>query len=82
VVTTTEDNFFGKVAMLEPSADPIRFNEVIVGRVPADRVRSNQHLARETSGSGSAAVWARDNTRDARRRSGTHHDFETSSGPS
>ncbi len=51
--------------MLEPSADPIRFDEVIVGRVPADRARSNQHLARETSASGLAAVWARDNTREA-----------------
>jgi hypothetical protein len=65
LVTTTEDNFFGKVAVLEPSADPIRFDEVIVGRVPADRARSNQHLARETSASGLAAVWARDNTREA-----------------
>ncbi|MCJ7642403.1 MAG: DUF3604 domain-containing protein [Desulfobacterales bacterium] len=65
LATTTEDNFFGKVAVLEPSADPIRFNEVIVGRTPADRARSNQHLARETSASGLAAVWARDNTREA-----------------
>ena len=65
LVTTTEDNFFGKVAVLEPSADPIRFDEVIVGRVPADRARSNQHLARETSAAGLAAVWARDNTREA-----------------
>jgi hypothetical protein len=65
LVTTTEDNFFGKVAVLEPSADPIRFDEVIVGRVPADRARSNQNLARETSASGLAAVWARDNTREA-----------------
>ena len=65
LVTTTEDNFFGKVAVLEPSADPIRFDEVIVGRVPTDRARSNQHLARETSASGLAAVWARDNTREA-----------------
>jgi hypothetical protein len=65
LATTTEDNFFGKVAVLEPSADPIRFNEVIVGRVPADRARNNQHLARETSASGLAAVWARGNTREA-----------------
>jgi len=65
LATTTEDNWFGKVAVLEPSADPIRFDEVIVGRVPADRARSNQHLARETSASGLAAVWARDNTREA-----------------
>ena len=65
LATTTEDNWFGKVALLEPSADPIRFDEVIIGRVPADRTRKNQHLARETSASGLAAVWARDNTREA-----------------
>ena len=65
LATTTEDNWFGKVALLEPTADPIRFDEVIIGRVPADRARSNQHLARETSASGLAAVWARDNTREA-----------------
>jgi len=63
--TTAENNFFGKVALLEPTADPIRFDEVIIGRVPADRTRENQHLARETSASGLAAVWARDNTREA-----------------
>jgi hypothetical protein len=65
LATTTEDNFFGKVAMLEPTPDPIRFDEAIIGRVPADRERKNQHLARETSASGLAAVWARDNTREA-----------------
>ena len=65
LATTTEDNWFGKVALLEPSADPIRFDEVIIGRVPAGRARNQQHLARETSASGLAAVWSRDNTREA-----------------
>ena len=60
--TTQEDNFFGKVVPLEPSADPIRFDEVIAGRpAPAGA----QNYARETSASGLAAVWARDNTREA-----------------
>jgi len=63
--TAAEDNFFGKVALLEPSADPIRFDEVIIGRVPADRKRKDQHLARETSASGLAGVWSRENTREA-----------------
>lgn len=63
--TTAENNFFGKVALLEPTPDPIRFDEVIIGRVPAGRTRENQHLARETSASGLAAVWATDNTREA-----------------
>lgn len=62
LVTTQEDNFFGKVVLLEPSADPIRFEEVIAGRpAPPDF-----HIyARHTSASGLAAVWARENTREA-----------------
>ena len=31
LATTQEDNFFGKVVLLEPSADPIRFEEVVAG---------------------------------------------------
>jgi hypothetical protein len=47
---------------LEPSADPIRFEEVIAGR-PAP---PEYHIyARSTSASGLAAVWARENTREA-----------------
>ena len=60
--TAQEDNFFGKVVLLEPSADPIRFEEVIAGR-PAPK--GSQKFARETSASGLAAVWARENTREA-----------------
>lgn len=61
--TTTEDNFFGKITPLEPSAKPDRFNEIITGRIvpnPAQR-----QLAWQTSASGLAAVWATDNTREA-----------------
>ena len=60
--TTQEDNFFGKVVILEPSADPIHFEEVIAGR-PAPP--GHQLYARQTSASGLAAVWARENTREA-----------------
>lgn len=63
--TADEDNYFGKMAVLEPTADPIRFDEVVIGRVPAGRPRSQQHLAREISASGMAAVWSRENTREA-----------------
>lgn len=62
LATTQENNFFGKVVALEPSADPIRFEEVIAGR-PAPK--GSQMFARETSASGLAAVWARENTREA-----------------
>ena len=60
--TTQEDNFFGKVVLLEPSRDPIRFEEVVAGR-PAPK--GFQSYARNTSASGLAGVWARDNTRES-----------------
>jgi hypothetical protein len=60
--TTLEDNFFGKVAALEPTADPIRFNEVIAGTGGPPEAAQ---YAWQTSASGLAAVWARENTREA-----------------
>ena len=63
LATTTEDNFFGKIAPLEPSANPDRFNEVITGRFFSDPKKQN--LAWQSSASGLAAVWATDNTREA-----------------
>jgi hypothetical protein len=62
LATTTEDNFFGKVAAVEPTADPIRFNETIGGIGGPPEVAQ---FARQTSASGLAAVWARENTREA-----------------
>ena len=47
--TTTEDNFFGKVAAVEPTADPIRFEET-VGGIGGDA--GVAQYARETSASG------------------------------
>ena len=60
--TTQEDNFFGKVVPLEPSAAPIRFDEIVSGRPGPEAAR---HYARETSASGIAAVWSKSNTREA-----------------
>jgi len=60
--TSEEDNYFGKVTLLEPSADPIRFDEVIAGR-PAPM--GHQNYARMIGSSGLAAVWSRNNTREA-----------------
>jgi hypothetical protein len=62
LATTTEDNFFGKVAAVEPTADPIRFDEVVGG---IGGTKAVAQYARQTSASGLAAVWARDNTREA-----------------
>ena len=63
LATTTEDNFFGKIAPLEPSANPDRFNEIITGRFVSDPAQQNR--AWTTSASGLAAVWATNNTREA-----------------
>lgn len=60
--TAEEDNYFGKVTPLEPTTDPIRFEEVIAGR-PAPE--GSQMYAREVGASGLAGVWARENTREA-----------------
>ena len=61
--TSTEDNFFGKVALLEPSARPERFFEVVTGRFSPDP--EARQYAWQGSASGLAAVWATDNTREA-----------------
>jgi hypothetical protein len=61
--TAEENNYFGKIVALEPTADPIRFYEPLVGRFsesPKDKT-----YAWQTAAAGLAAVWARENTREA-----------------
>ncbi len=65
LATTQEDNFFGKASLVEPSADPGRFEEKITGYLQKPdgldiTIRHYQALA-----SGLAAVWATENTREA-----------------
>jgi Protein of unknown function (DUF3604) len=62
LATADENNFFGKVVALEPTADPVRFDEIMFGRAAP---KGYQIYARQTSASGLAGVWARDNTREA-----------------
>ncbi|MFV0475295.1 MAG: DUF3604 domain-containing protein [Pikeienuella sp.] len=62
--TATEDNFFGKVSPLEPTADPIRFTEPITGRFTPDDPSDDQTQG-DALAAGLAAVWARENTREA-----------------
>lgn len=64
LATTQEDNFFGKVTLVEPTADPIRFSEAITGRFTPDDPSDDQTHAMGLA-SGLAAVWARENTRAA-----------------
>ena len=65
LATTTEDNFFGKVSAVEPSKKKIRFYEKMTGYLPDPKGRDYTIYARQTSASGLAAVWARENTREA-----------------
>jgi len=63
LATTTEDNFFGKITGLEPTGKPGRYDEPITGVFLDDPARQN--LAKASSASGLAAVWATENTREA-----------------
>jgi hypothetical protein len=60
--TTGENNFFGKVSVLEPSAKHERFYEVVGGRILKEATKT---YAWQTSASGLAAVWAKENTRES-----------------
>jgi len=62
--TAQENNFFGKVTMVEPTADPIRFEEAITGRFSPDDP-SDDLVHSDALAAGIAGVWARENTRAA-----------------
>ncbi len=65
IASSTEDNFFGKVSMMEPSADPGRFEGMITGYLPDPKGRDYTIRHYQASASGLAAVWSRENTRAA-----------------
>jgi len=60
--SAAEDNYLGKVTLLEPSVIPPRMDEVITGRLAPEDAKTR---AREIGAAGLAAVWARENTREA-----------------
>lgn len=65
LASTTEDNFFGKVSLVEPSSNPGRFEQQVIGFLPDPQGREYSIYHRSASASGLAGVWARENTREA-----------------
>ncbi len=65
LATTTEDNFFGKAPLVEPTSNPGRFDDKITGYLPDPQGRDYAIRHYRGSASGLAAVWARENTREA-----------------
>jgi hypothetical protein len=64
IASTEEDSFFGKVSLAEPSANPhFRFDETIIARENPDKSKRIFHW--QGAAAGLAAVWSRDNTREA-----------------
>ncbi len=61
LATTREENFFGKASHLEPEAD--RWKHVLIGSLSGDDNLSSYSY--ETIGAGLAAVWSKENTREA-----------------
>jgi len=63
IPSTEENNFFGKVSLAEPSANPYyRFNEAVIARENPDKSKRIYHW--QAAAGGLAAVWSRDNTRE------------------
>lgn len=60
LATTREENMFGKTPHLEPSAD--RWKDIVIRSLSGDDKLTSYSY--ETIGSGLAAVWARENTRE------------------
>jgi hypothetical protein len=63
IMSTEENNFFGKVSLTEPNMKKFRFDEEIIARTNPDEEAKIYHW--EAAASGLAAVWAKENTREA-----------------
>jgi len=63
--TAEESQYFGKITVLEPAPSHERFYEIVAGRTPNPEGKDIKVYAWQVSSAGLAAVWARDNTREA-----------------
>jgi hypothetical protein len=63
--TAEENQYFGKITVLEPAPSHDRMYEVVAGRTPNPEGKDIKVYAWQVSSSGIAAVWARENTREA-----------------
>lgn len=62
LAATAEDNFFGKVTLMEPGSGDARYDEAII--IPFDNVDGTRQFSYESLASGLVGVWARANTRE------------------
>ena len=64
LMTTDESQYFGKITPLEPAPSEDRFFELVAGRTNPNKL-DIEVQAWQVAAAGLAAVWARDNTREA-----------------
>ena len=63
IPSTEEDSFFGKISPAEPSGSPLRYEELVNGRLSPDPDTKTRLY--ESMAGGLTAIWARENTREA-----------------
>jgi hypothetical protein len=63
IPSTEEDNFYGKISAAEPSGNPLRYEELVNGRLSSDPETKTRLY--ESMAGGLTAIWARENTREA-----------------
>ena len=63
IPSTEEDNFYGKISAAEPSGSPLRYEELVNGRLSPDPETKTRLY--ESMAGGLTAIWARENTRES-----------------
>ncbi len=63
IPSTEEDSFFGKISAAEPSGSPLRYEELVNGRLSPDPETKTRLY--ESMAGGLTALWSRENTRAA-----------------